>query len=1123
MNRLLALCVTISACLPSALAAAEARLLRFPTIHEDKIVFTYAGDLYTVSADGGVARKLTGHEGFEMFARFSPDGQSLAFTGQYDGNTEVYLMPAAGGVPQRLTYTPTLGRDDVSDRMGPNNIVMTWTPDGRRIIFRSRMRSFNSFNGRLYSVSTSGQLPGELPLPRGGFCSFSPNGEKLAYNRIFREFRTWKRYRGGMADDVWIYDFETKELENVTDHPGQDIIPMWAGEKIYFLSDRDEHRRMNLFVYDTQSKETRKLTDFTEFDVKFPSLGKRAIVFENGGYVYRFDLEQETCDKVDIAIQEDLAGGRGGLMTVSGNVSNYEIAPDGKRALFGARGDVFTVPAKHGAVRNLTNSPGVHERNSKWSPDGKWIAYISDETGEDEIWIVPQDGSGPARQVTKNAETYKYRLEWSPDSKKILWGDKRLRLRFVNVKSGRIREVDTSERWEFRDYAWSPDSRWIVYTRAEMDTMNKIRLYSLRQSKSFELTDGWYDASNPTFSSDGRFVFFVSDRDFNPIYGRTEWNHIYRDMSRIYFVTLAKKTESPFKPQSDEVEVKKDDAEKKKKKKETKKEAEEEQEIEKEEPAEETPEAQQAEDAEDEKPEKKKAPKESQQERVKVDIDGIKDRIAVLPVEVSNYRNLASAEDHLYYTRRGSKDDGTQLVLYDLKEQKETELGAIGGFELSADGKKMLVASGGKYAIMDRPKGKVDMDETLDLSGMEVNLDKRAEWTQIFNECWRQMREFFYVPNMHGVDWPAMRDRYAPLVPYVNHRADLTYIIGELIGELNVGHTYVGGGEQPKPKRIAMGLLGAELERDADSGYYRIAKILRGQNWDNSLRSPLTEIGVDANEGDYILAIDGRSTAEIENIYELFVNKAGKQVTLKLNAEPRTKGSRDETVIPTDSEEQLYYYGWVQDNIRKVSEATEGKVGYIHVPDMGQHGLNEFMKHFYPQIRKKALIIDVRGNGGGNVSPMLIERLRREIVMVDFARNTAPATDPEAMIYGPMVCLADEFSASDGDLFTYRFKRHKLGKVVGKRTWGGVVGIRGSLPLLDGGSLNKPEFSRYDVEGQDWIIEGEGVEPDIYVDNDPAQEYAGVDQQLNKAIEVILEELETQEKEIPTLPPYPVK
>jgi len=1100
MGRSFAFLLTVVLIAGSALAEDEARLLRFPAIHKDRIVFTYAGDLYSVASTGGVARKLTNHEGFEMFARFSPDGRHIAFTGQYDGNTEVYLMPAGGGVPKRLTHTATLGRDDVSDRMGPNNIVMGWRNDGKSIVFRSRMRSFNAFNGQLYSVPKSGGLADELPLPRGGFCSFSPDDKKMAYNRIFREFRTWKRYRGGMADDIWIYDFKTKKIENLTDNPAQDIIPMWSGEKIFFLSDRDKNKRMNLFVYDLDSKQTKKLTNFTDFDIKFPSLGANSIVFENGGYIYRLDVASEKFEKVVIHIQEDLTGGRSEIISVAGNVTSYEIAPDGRRALFGARGDVFTVPAKHGEIRNLTDSPGVHERNSVWSPNGKWIAYISDASGEDEIYVVSQGGGKKARQVTRNAETYKYQIKWSPDSKKILWADKRLRLRFVNVGSGKITEVDKSESWEFRSYAWSPDSRWIVYAKSEVEMMGRIYLYSLRDKKSHELTDGWYSASQPIFSSDGKFVFFVSDRDFNPIYSRTEWNHAYQDMSRIYLLTLAKSTDSPFKPKSDEVEIKTE--KKKEKKKDTEK----------------------ADPNEAKKqPPKAEQKKEGQDERIKVDIDGIKDRIVVLPAAVGNYRNLSSVGDNLYYIRRTSRGSNSGLFTYNLKEQKQTELGDVGGFEISADHKKMLVSSGGKYAIIDLPKSKIAMKGTLDLSGMEVNLDKKKQWAQIFNECWRQMREFFYVPNMHGVDWPAMRERYEPLVSHVNHRVDLTYVIGEMISELNVGHTYIGGGEFPKPRRIQLGLLGAEITRDSKSGYYRIEKILRGQNWDKSTRCPLTEIGVDAGKGDYILAVNGTSTADVDNIYELLINKAGRQVTLKLNSKPARKGAREVVVVPTSSEADLYYYDWVQTNIEKVSDATDGKVGYIHVPDMGPRGLNEFVKYFYPQIRKKGLIIDVRGNGGGNVSPMLIERLRREVVMIDFARNTAPATDPEAMIYGPMVCLADEFSASDGDLFTYRFKKHKLGKVVGKRTWGGVVGIRGSLPLLDGGSLNKPEFSRYDVEGKKWIIEGYGVEPDIYVDNDPAKEYAGIDQQLNKAIEVILDELETKEQEIPPLPPYPVK
>ena len=1068
----------------SLFAKEEARLLRFPSIHGNQIVFSYAGDLYTVNATGGVARQLTNHEGQEVFARFSPDGKQIAFTGQYDGNTEVYLMPANGGTPKRLTYTATLGRDNVWDRMGPNNIVMTWKHDSKHVLFRSRRIDWNSFNGQLYLVSLDNDIPQQLPLPRGGFCSFSPDDKKLAYNRIFREFRTWKRYRGGMADDIWVYDFASKKVENISNNPAQDIIPMWNGNKIYFLSDRDENKRMNLYVYDLTTKQTTKLTNFTEFDIKFPSQGKNAIVFEYSGYIYRFDLSTEKHVKVAISILNDNLGGRTGIVDVSKNVTNYEISPDGKRALFGARGEIFTVPVRHGVTRNLTCTSGVHERNSKWSPDGKWIAYISDKTGEDEIYITAQDGSAAETQITTGAETYKYEIYWSPDSKKLLWGDKKLRLRYVDINSKKIKEVTKATAWEIRNYAWSPDSKWIAYAKPEEEGMNKVYLFSLSESKSYEVTDGWYSASQPAFSSDGKYLYFVSNRDFNPIYSWTEWNHAYRDISRIYFVTLSKDTESPFKPKSDEVEIKKEEPEKDKK---------------------------------DDKDKKK------EEVTVKVDIDGLKDRIVGLPIKASGYSHLTSVDDKLYYNRKGSADEKSLLLMYDLKEQKETELGQIDGYEISADLKKMLVSQEKSYAIIDLPKAKIEIKDKLNLSAMEMRLNRHKEWTQIYNESWRQMREFFYAPNMHGVDWEKIRQQYEPLVGYVNHRADLSYILGEMIGELNVGHTYVGGGDTPKPKRIKTGLLGAQFERDANSKYYKIKKILKGQNWDKSLQSPLTKIGVNVKEGEYILAVNVKPTNKMANIYSALLNTVGKQVTLKVNSKPSETGSRTVVVEPIADEGELYYFNWIQNNIEKVNKATGGKVGYIHVPDMGRHGLVEFTKYFYPQLRKKALIIDVRGNGGGNVSPMIIERLRREVSMIDMARNTKTGTDPGALIWGPKVCLLDEFSASDGDIFPYRFKKQKLGKLIGKRSWGGVVGIRNSLPLLDGGYLYKPEFANLDTEGKKWVIEGHGVEPDIVVENDPAKEFAGIDEQLDKAIEVILEELKTKEKTLPEIPPYPDK
>ncbi len=1072
--------------LVQAFAQQETRLLRFPAIHGNQIVFSYAGDLYTVPSKGGTARKLTNDAGFEMFARFSPDGKHIAFTAQYDGNTEVYLMPSEGGIPKRLTFTATLDRDDVSDRMGPNNIVMGWK-GADRILYRSRKDQWNDWKGHLLLVPVAGGLSEQLPLPRGGFSSYSPDLKKLAYNRVFREFRTWKRYRGGQADDICIYDFDSRQTVNITNNPAQDIFPMWSGNRIYFISDRDENKRFNLYSCDPSGKQVQKHTSFADFDIKFPSLGDDAIVFENGGYIYRFDLKNRKTERVPIFVGDDQAIGRGGGVDLSKFITNYEIAPDGSRALFGARGEIFTVPAKYGNTRNLTNSPGTHERSSKWSPDGKWIAYISDASGEDEIYIVPQDGSSPAKQLTRGGDTYKFFLLWSPDSRKVLWSDKKLRLQFVDIDTGEVTLVAQTKVWEITEFNWSPDSRWLAYARQEEAKMQTVYLYSVEKNESFAVTDGWFASGGPAFSADGKHLFFVSDRTFNPDYGQLEFNYSYRDMSKIYLVTLAKEIRSPFEPKSDEVKIR-----------ETAKE-----------PA-------VAEESE------KKADAPAAAPAVKVDLEGLQARIAEFPVAGAVYQHLVSVGDKLYYGRRKG-DEKSKLVVFDLDKRKETELGDCDGYEISADGKKMLVSQGGSYAILDLPSSKLDISERLDLSDLKFNLDRTAEWKQIYNESWRQMRDFFYAPNMHGVDWDQVRRNYEPLLPFVRHRADLTYIIGEMVGELSAGHTYVGGGDMPRKERIKTGLLGAVIEKDPASGYFRIAKILKGQNWDKSVRSPLTEIGVDAREDDFILAVDGKPTNQMKDIYESLVNTVGKQVRLKLNSKPEEAGSRETTVVPIDDERGLYYYAWVQGNLEKVEKATQGRVGYIHLPDMGAKGLNEFVKYFYPQLRKQAVIVDVRGNGGGNVSPLVIERLRREAAMIAIARNTTPSFNPEYLIAGPKVCLLDEFSASDGDIFPYRFRHYKLGKLIGKRSWGGVVGVRGTLPIVDGGFLNRPEFSRYDLEGKEWIMEGYGVDPDIVVDNDPAKEFAGIDEQLNKAIEVILEELKSAPVKIPDPPPYPKK
>ncbi|MBT3422783.1 MAG: protease [Bacteroidetes bacterium] len=1073
MNKVSVLLFLIVVSITSAIAQEEARLMRFPSIHGNQVVFSYAGDLFSANTQDGQAKKLTNHVGYEMFAHFSPDGKNIAFTGEYDGNREVYVISAKGGVPKRLTYTATLGRDDISDRMGPNNIVMAWK-DNVTIVFRSRMKSYNAFVGQLFEVNINQGLQKQLELPRGGFCSFSPNGEKMAYNRVFREFRTWKYYEGGMADDVWIYDFKSKSTENITSNKAQDIFPMWYKNKVYYLSDRN--RTMNLFVYDMTDKTTKQITEFTNYDVKFPSLGDKAIVFENGGFIYTYDLQSLKLNKLKIIIHDDLIYSRDEIVDASKFMRGIEMSPDAKRLVATARGDVFSIPAEKGITLNLTKSSGAHDRNAIWSPDGKYIAYISDVSGENEIYILAQDGSQDPVALTKGGGSYKYHISWSPDSKKILWADKELQLQYVDIDSKKIKVVDKAQAWEFSNYNWSPDSKWIAYSRYEVSSMSNIYIYSLDDDKKQVVTDGWYNSGSAKFSNDGKYLFFTSARDFNPTYSWTEWNHAYVDMSKMYFVTLSKETPSPFEPTNDQVTMKEDTD--------------------------------------------KKSESEEKEDVMKVDLEDIQQRILAIPTDAGNYYGINCIDGVVYYVKRkqGSK---ASLNMYDLEKQKETELGEYNSYDVSVDGKKMLIRKGRDYYIIALAKSKINLSEgKVNLADMKVRVNKEEEWMQIYNEAWRQMRDFFYDPNMHGTNWAALKSKYGSLVPFVKHRDDLNYLIGELIGELSVGHAYVSGGDKPKAERIQMGLLGAELANHS-SGYYQINKILKGQNWDKSMRSPLTELGLNIQEGDFILAVNGESTKLMQNIFASLIGSANKQVELTVNSKAELAGSRKVIVIPISDESKLYYYNWVQENIEKVNKATNGKVGYIHIPDMGVAGLNEFVKYFYPQLSKKALIIDDRGNGGGNVSPMIIERLRREMARANMARNTTKTATPKQMLHGPKVCLINEYSASDGDLFPYQFRKYELGKLIGKRSWGGVVGIRGSLPFIDGASLNKPEFSTYDENG--WIIEGYGVDPDIYVDNDPAKEYAGIDEQLNKAIEVILEELKNNPQEIPDIPKFPLK
>ena len=1051
---------TLAAMLLSAnVFAGETRLMRFPATNGKDVTFSYGGDLYTVPITGGEARKLTSHVGYEMFPRYSPDGNSIAFTGQYDGNTEVFLIPANGGEPVRLTYTSTNSRDDIGDRMGPNNIVITWSPDGKNILYRNRINS--SFDGKLYTVSPEGGMSEEIPLPEGGFSSYSPDGKKLAYNRVMREFRNWKYYRGGMADDIWIYDPEAQTVVNITENPAQDIFPMWIGDEIFFISDRD--MTMNFFAYNTKTGETEKVTDFKDYDVKFPSSNGNTIVFEKGGLLYSLDPKTRTTKQIPVSISSDNIYARPQSKNVADNVTAVSASPDGNRLAVTARGEVFNVPVHKGVTRNISQSPGANDRGAVWSPDGKNIAYISDLTGETEVWILPEGEVNP-KQLTRNNDTYIRRLYWSPDSKKLLYTDRKNRVVEVDPVSGNKKELFTNPGGEIYNISFSPDSKWIAYTKAGDNDMSVVYVRNLATGKEIPVTEKWYDSSSPVFSEDGKYLIFSSDRDFNPIYSRTEWNHAYTNMGGIYMAMLSSDTPSPFIETDETVSQ-----------------------------------------------EKPKDEASSDVVEVVVDEVGLPGRIVKLPLDAGNYGSFYSDGKKVWYGKRG------ETRVFDLASQKDESV-VDASMSPIPGGKKALYRKGRNLYVAPLSANKVQLENPVSLNDMVAVIDYPQEWAQIFDETWRAYRDGFYLENMHGVDWDAIRKKYEVLVPYAKTRLDLNYIIGEMIAELAVGHAYVNPGETVRPERIPMGLLGADISRDKKNGFYRIDHILPDGVYSKDLRSPLAEPGLGVKEGDYIVSVNGKPTNEVDNIYKLLAGKAGVLTELGINSTPSLKGATNIVVNPIADEYPLRHLEWVLGNIRKVEEATDGKVGYIYVPDMGPEGLNEFSRYYYPQLDKEALIIDDRANGGGNVSPMLIERLLRQPYRMTMRRGSDKVgTIPEGTQYGPKVLLINKYSASDGDLFPWSFKANNLGTVIGTRTWGGIVGISGSLPYMDGTDVRVPFFTNYDAKTGEWIVENHGVDPDIYIDNDPIKEYAGEDQQLNKAIEVALEQIKNR-KPLPKTP-----
>ncbi len=1077
----------------AAPAAAQTKLLRFPDIHGERVVFSYGGDLWLASTAGGLAMRLTAHPGLELFPRFSPDGSRIAFTGQYDGDEQVYVIPASGGVPRQLTYYPARG--PLAPRWGYDNQVYDWSPDGQAVLFRSLRYSTDLSDSRLFLASADGGLPVPLPMPESGAGDLSPDGTRVVYSPLFRDFRTWKRYEGGWAQELYIFDRETHAVERVTEHRRADRDPMWIGDAIYFTSDRGG--TLNLYAYDLASRETTQLTHSDTWDVRWPGDdGAGRIVYELNGELQIYSIDEGTSQPVAVTVPDDGLAMRPSRVAAADLIEDAELSPKGERALFVARGDVFTAPIENGPTRNLTRSSAAHDKWARWSPDGRRIAYVSDATGEDEIYLVAQDGSGEPEQLTTGGQAMRYAPEWSPTGKHLAFGDKDGRLYVIDVETKAVIDVADEERGPLRDYVWSPRGGYLAFSMSDPTGFDSIYVWSLADRTLHRITGEFFHEWNPAWDPDGDFLYYLSDRQFAPQLGSFEWNYLVDRETGIYALALRRDVEHPLPPESDEVELTGGDEES------------------------DTASEGGGEAADDADGGDEEGP-------IAIDFDGLAGRVVRLPVTFDNYVGLSGAADGVffirggaqYYGRRGDVQPALQRFTFDDRET-QTIADGIGGYALSRDGEKVLVREGSAWNVY--PAGGGDA-AAVSTRGLLVDRVPAEEWTQIFDEVWRRFRDFFYVENMHGYDWEALRDRYRPLLAHVAHRSDLNYVIGEMVAELNVSHAYIAGGDWETPDRPQVALPGAVFELDAAADRYRIAEIFAGQNEEPRYRAPLTEIGVDARVDDYVLAVDGEELRGSDNPYRVLRHRADRPVRLTLNERPTFDGAREVTFTPVTEERSLRYLAEVEVNRRKVSEMTDARVGYLHVPDMGAAGIQEFIKWFYGQIRKEGLVIDVRGNGGGNVSQMLIERLGRRVLGTGFARTyDTPDTYPAVAFHGHLVCILDEDSASDGDIFPYRFREAGLGPLIGKRSWGGVIGITSHGPLLDGGSVNVPQFGTNGADGS-WVVENVGVEPDIEVENDPRSVIAGRDPQLERAVEEVLRMMRENPKSLPERPAPPVK
>lgn len=1057
-------------------AQINARLFQTPDVSKTHIAFSYGGDIWIVAKEGGIASKLSSAKGQELFPRFSPDGSKIAFYGNYDGNTDIYSLPALGGVPTRVTHH------------GMNDRLLDWYPDGESLLYTSMMESGKQRFSQFYKIPAEGGLPEKLPMAYGEFGSLSPDAKKIAFVDRSRVFRTWKRYRGGTAADVWIFDLETYESKNITNNTANDELPMWSGDKIYYLSDQGANQRSNIWVYDTKTGKSRQITKFKDYDVHFPANGPNDIVFEAEGKLYLMDLKTEKYKEVNIQVVTDMAAIKPHKEEVSKYIQNADISPDGNRVVVEARGELFSLPAEKGYVQNLSRSSGSAERFPAWSPDGRYIAYWSDKSGEYELTVRDMKEGNKEKKLTSIGSGFRYNLYWAPDSKKLAFVDQTMAIWIYDMKANSLSKVDQDVNlYEggLRNWrpSWSADSQWLAYTITQENGNNAIFLYNTKDKKSTQATSAFYNDMRPVFDPEGKYLYLLTNRSFSPVYSDFDNSWSYPNATQLAAITLRPDVESPLTPENDTVAIKIE---------------EEKESVEKKEDANEEEKAETA--------TKKEEKKGKEDEGVKIDFEGFERRLIVLPPKAGNMNLVAAVKGKVLFQRypNSGSNDKSSLMYFDLKEREEkTIIQSAFGYKLSADGKKLLVRQGSNMGIVKVAPGQ-KLDKPLAAKEMEATINPKEEWRQIFNDAWRFQRDFFYDKSMHGVDWNKMREQYGAMIEYATNRADVNFILGEMIGELNASHSYRGGGDQETPERRAVGYLGVDWEKT--NGHFRIKNIVRGAEWDNEVRSPLDEPGVNVKKGDYVLAVNGVALNEYSDPWAAFEGLSGKTVELTVNSTTSWEDARTIVVKTMRSETRLRNLAWIEQNRKRVEEASGGKIGYVYVPSTGVGGQNELVRQFYGQWNKQGLIVDERFNNGGQIPDRFIELLNRKPLAYWAVRDGKNWQWPPVAHFGSMAMLINGWAGSGGDAFPDYFKKADLGPLIGARTWGGLIGISGSPSLVDGGVVTVPTFRMYNPDGT-WFKEGHGVDPDIEVKEDPTSLAKGVDTQLEKAIENVLQQI----------------